>query len=196
MSPLVDAAKWILLLSWIVSAGVLAWNHQRVRQERKRRGIPEEKPSIRDPRSMKGLAIEGFSFLLAVVFSSFSDPPAEWQCVGSILFAVIAAGLFVWALRHLDLEWRIKAVVTEDHRLVTTGPYSVMRHPVFAALVSLLVASTLLTNPLWGMVVCLAVCLYGTEIRVKAEDGLLERRFGQEYREYRSRVAAYIPFLR
>ncbi len=196
MSPLVDAAKWMLLLSWIVSGGVLGWNHRRVRGERRRRGIAEEKPSIRDSRSMKGLAIEGLSFLLAVVFSSFSDGPGDWQCVGSMVFAVIAAGLFVWALRHLDLEWRIKAVVTEDHRLVTSGPYRVVRHPVFLALVSLLVASALLTNPWWGTVVCLAVCLYGTEIRVKAEDGLLERRFGQEYREYRSRVAAYIPFLR
>ncbi|MFN7932848.1 MAG: isoprenylcysteine carboxylmethyltransferase family protein [Bryobacteraceae bacterium] len=196
MSPLVDAAKWILLLSWIVSAGVLGWNHKRVRAERKRRGIAEERPSIRDARSMKGLAIEGLSFGLAVVFSSFSDPPREWQCMGSILFSVIAAGLFVWALRHLDLEWRIKAVVTEDHRLVTTGPYGFVRHPVFAALVSLLLASTLLTNPWWGTVVCLAVCLYGTEIRVRAEDGLLERRFGQEFTEYKARVAAYIPFLR
>ncbi len=45
MSPLVDAAKWMLLLSWIVSGGVLGWNHRRVRGERKKRGIAEEKPS-------------------------------------------------------------------------------------------------------------------------------------------------------
>lgn len=196
MSPLVTAAKWILLASWIASGGILAWNHSRVRAERKRLGIPEEKPSIRDPRSMRGLAIEGFSFLLALVFSSFADSPAEWQCVLSILFSVLAATVFAVALSHLDLEWRIKAVVTDDHRLVTTGPYSVVRHPVFAALVSLLLATTFLINPPWGVVICLAVCLYGTEIRVKAEDGLLERRFGSQFIDYRSRVPAYLPFLR
>jgi protein-S-isoprenylcysteine O-methyltransferase Ste14 len=196
MSPLVDAAKWILLVSWVVSAGVLAWNHRRVRGERRKRGIAEEKPSIRDARSMKGLALEGLSFLLAVIFSSFSDPPSEWQCVVSIVFSVVAASLFVVALRHLDLEWRIKAVVTEDHRLVTSGPYRVVRHPIFLALVCLLVASSVLTNPWWGTLICVAVCLYGTEIRVQAEDGLLERRFGQEFTDYRARVAGYIPFLR
>jgi len=196
MSPLVTAAKWILLASWIACSGLLAWNHSRVRAERKRLGIPEEKPAIRDPRSMRGLAIEGFSFLLAVVFSSFADPPADWQCVLSIVFSVIAASLFALALNHLDLEWRIKAIVTDDHRLVTTGPYSVVRHPVFAALVSLLLATTFLTNPPWGSLVCLVVCLYGTEIRVKAEDGLLERRFGQQFTAYRNRVPAYLPFLR
>jgi len=196
MSPLVTAAKWILLASWIASSGLLAWNHSRVRAERKRLGIPEEKPAIRDPRSMRGLAIEGFSFLLALVFSSFADPPSDWQCVLSIVFAVLAVSLFALALNHLDLEWRIKAVVTDDHRLVTTGPYAVVRHPVFAALVSLLLATTFLINPLWGTPICLAVCLYGTEIRVKAEDGLLERRFGPQFTAYRNRVPAYLPFLR
>lgn len=195
MSPLVNGAKWTLLASWIVSSGLLAWNHLRVRAERKRRQIPEEKPSIRDPRSMHGLAIEGLSFLLAAIFSSYSNPPGDFQCILSIVFAMLAAGLFGMALRHLDLEWRIKAVVTDDHRLVVTGPYAVIRHPVFAALVCLLLATTLLINPWWGTLVCLAVCLYGTEIRVKAEDGLLERRFGAEYHAYRQRVAAYIPFV-
>ncbi len=196
MSPLVTAAKWTLLASWIVSSSLLAWNHKRVRDERKRRSIPEEKPSIRDPRSMRGLAIEGFSFLLAGVFSSFSDPPPDWQCLLSMLFSILAAVVFAAALRHLDLEWRIKAVVTHDHQLVTSGPYSIVRHPVFAALVSLLLATTFLTNPLWGTAVCLAVCLYGTEIRVKAEDGLLERRFGAQFAAYRARVPAYVPFVR
>ena len=196
MSPLVTVAKWMLLASWIASSGLLAWNHRRVRNERKRLGIPEEKPAIRDSRSMHGLALEGLSFLLAAIFSSFSDPPSDWQCVLSMIFSVLAAVLFGWALRHLGLEWRIKAVVSEDHNLVTTGPYAVVRHPVFAALVSLLMATTLLTNPPWGVAVCLAVCLYGTEIRVKAEDGLLERRFGAQSVAYRAKVPAYVPFLR
>ena len=37
--------------------------------------------------------------------------------------------------------------------------------------------------------------IVGTEIRVRAEDRLLEQRFGLEFRNYRSRVPAYIPFF-
>ncbi|MBL8177640.1 MAG: isoprenylcysteine carboxylmethyltransferase family protein [Bryobacterales bacterium] len=195
MSPWITVAKWILLLSWIASGGLLAWNHLRVRKERKRQSIPEEKPSIRDPKSMQGLAIEGLSFLLAAIFTSFADTPADWQCILSTVFSLLAVALFAVAIHHLGLEWRIKAVVTDDHRLVTTGPYSIVRHPIFAALISLLLATSLLANPPWATPLCLAVCLYGTEIRVKAEDGLLLRKFGPEFASYRARVPAYLPFF-
>jgi protein-S-isoprenylcysteine O-methyltransferase Ste14 len=94
------------------------------------------------------------------------------------------------------LEWRIKAVVTEDHKLVTTGPYGVMRHPVFAALTCLLIATTLMVNPWWASVAAVGVSVWGTEIRVRAEDGLLARRFGPEFEAYRKRVAAYLPGVR
>ena len=42
--------------------------------------------------------------------------------------------------------------------------------------------------------VALAICIYGTEIRVRAEDGLLERRFGKRFEEYKAAVPAYLPF--
>jgi len=104
--------------------------------------------------------------------------------------------LLVAALRQLDEQWRIKAVVTEDHRLVTSGPYALMRHPIFTALLLLLISTASLLSEWWGILGALAVYLYGTEIRVRAEDGLLLRRFGSSFQEYRDKVPAYLPFLR
>jgi protein-S-isoprenylcysteine O-methyltransferase Ste14 len=45
-------------------------------------------------------------------------------------------------------------------------------------------------------VASVAAFLIGTEIRVRAEDGLLEERFQDSFRSYRSHVRAYFPFLR
>jgi protein-S-isoprenylcysteine O-methyltransferase Ste14 len=190
------AALWWLTASWILFSVLLAWNHARVRRERRKRGIPEEKPSLRDPRSMHGLVLEGLGFLICFVFLRSPAEAADWQCAASVLFGIISIAVLYQALRHLGLEWRIKAVVTEDHHLVTTGPYARIRHPVFASLVSLLIATALLLTPLWAALLAVAVCLFGTEIRVRAEDGLLERRFGQQFVTYRTRVAAYLPFVR
>ena len=113
--------------------------------------------------------------------------------------------------------------VTEDHRLVTSGPYALMRHPIFTALLLLLISTAsllskrattrgrgsvfsvkarrprppvALLSEWWGILGALALYLYGTEIRVRAEDGLLLRRFGSSFQEYRDNVPAYLPFLR
>ncbi|MBL8212550.1 MAG: isoprenylcysteine carboxylmethyltransferase family protein [Bryobacterales bacterium] len=191
------AASWVILvLSWLACVGLLAWNHYRVRAERRRQGIPEEKPAIRDPRSMHGLLLEGIAFLILFTFRRSAVETAPWQYLASVLLAILSVVILAAALRHLDMEWRIKAVVTDDHQLVMTGPYRIVRHPIFAALVAQLLASSLVLTQTWAAWLAIAVCLIGTEIRINAEDGLLHRRFGKLYADYRMRTPAYLPFLR
>lgn len=187
---------WFLLANWLLFSGLLAWNHIRVRRQRYQQGIAEDKAAIRDVRSMKGLVLEGVSFLIAFLFWQPPIDSASWRHVVSVIAGELSVGMLAFALMHLGLEWRIKAVVTEDHRLVTTGLYSLVRHPIFAALFLLLISTTALVTRPWAAAIALLVCLYGTEIRIKAEDGLLERRFGDRYRQYRHRVAAYLPYVR
>lgn len=196
MQTLAWAALWVLVGSWAGFSGLLAWNHFRVRNERRRRNIPEEKPALRDTRSMHGLILEGLSFLIAFLFLDGVARATPLRALLSMAFGVVSVALVAWALRHLDMEWRIKAVVTEDHRFVTTGPYGVIRHPIFAALFSLLLATVLLLTRPAAALAAIAVYLWGTEIRIRAEDGLLERRFGRLFRDYRRATPAYLPFLR
>lgn len=191
------AASWVILvLSWLAWIGLLAWNHYRVRSERRRQGIPEEKPAIRDRRSMHGLLLEGLAFLIIFTFRRSALDTAPWQYLASTVLAILSVGILAAALRHLDMEWRIKAVVTDDHQLIMTGPYRIVRHPIFAALVAQLLASSLVLTQAWASWLAIAVCLIGTEIRINAEDGLLQRRFGKLYADYRMRTPAYLPFLR
>jgi protein-S-isoprenylcysteine O-methyltransferase Ste14 len=196
MSLMRAAAPWILLASWVCFSGLLAWNHLRVRAARRRQGIPEERPSIRDPRSMHGLVLEGLGFLIAFLCARDPQQAAAWQVPASIGSAVLSVAILSAALNHLGMEWRIKAVVTDDHKLVTTGPYAYLRHPVFAALLSLLAATVLLLNDVLPAIAAITVCVVGTEIRIRAEDGLLKQRFGKMFMDYRSGVSAYIPFVR
>ena len=59
----------------------------------------------------------------------------------------------------------------------------------------MLVASGLVMTRWEVLMVALAIFIIGTEIRVRAEDGLLESRFGKSLKAYRSAVPAYIPFV-
>jgi protein-S-isoprenylcysteine O-methyltransferase Ste14 len=100
------------------------------------------------------------------------------------------------AVRHLGKQWRIQAALSEDHELVQTGPYRWVRHPIYASMLGMLLA----TGFAWSwwplLLVALAIFLVGTEIRVHAEERLLADRFGESFADYRSRVRAYVPLLR
>ena len=76
--------------------------------------------------------------------------------------------------------------------LVNSGPYRFSRNPLYVAMTLLFVGLTLLVNSWWGvfLLVPLAVLLhFGVVCR---EERYLERKFGEEYRNYRLRVRRYI----
>ena len=99
-------------------------------------------------------------------------------------------------MRHLDRQFRVHARLYEDHELVTTGPYAIVRHPIYTSLLAMLVCSLLILSPWQCAAIALALFIVGTEIRVHTEDRLLASRFGARFFEYRKRVRAYVPFVR
>ena len=100
------------------------------------------------------------------------------------------------AVVQLGKQWGIQAGLYSDHELVRTGPYRVVRHPIYVALLGILIGTGLAVS--WRPIVILAGALFiaGMEIRTRAEDALLADRFGEAFEKYRATVAAYIPFLR
>ena len=119
---------------------------------------------------------------------------------GVLVAAMVIMQLSVWlgwqAVMHLGKQWRIQAGLYSDHELVRTGPYRLVRHPIYVALLGMLIGTGLVVS--WWPIVILASTLFiaGMEIRIQAEDELLAERFGEAFERYRATVAAYIPFLR
>jgi protein-S-isoprenylcysteine O-methyltransferase Ste14 len=144
-----------------------------------------------------GLLLEcaaiGIAFLCR---GAFVDPLAWWRLAGALILGA-AAGMLSWSsVRHLGRQFRVTAGLYEDHELVTSGAYAVVRHPIYASLLAILGSTLFLFTPWEWTLVSLALFVAGTEIRVAAEDGLLESRFGARFSEYRGRVKAYIPLVR
>jgi len=77
-----------------------------------------------------------------------------------------------------------------------TGPYRVIRHPIYASMLCVLLGTGFMITPLWLLSVSFLVFVAGTEIRVRLEDRLLASHFGDQFRQYKSNVAAYIPFVK
>ena len=163
---------------------------------RKRFSGPKRQSNVMAHTGDWGLALETIGMFLAWLRLPHSAPPDEPRIIASMLLAP-AGAVFGWmAVRHLGKQLRILAGLYPDHELIRTGPYAVVRHPVYASMFLMLLATGFLLAR-WPLFL-LAIILYivGTEIRIHAEEGLLRSRFGDEFERYRREVPAYLPFLR
>lgn len=144
-----------------------------------------------------GLLLEGIAIFIAFACRlPQTEVPGPARMAGSLLLG-LAAPLLSWsAVKHLGRQFRVHAGLYDDHKLIRTGAYSIVRHPIYASLLAILGATLCLLTPLDWAIVSLALFIAGTEIRVHAEDSLLRSRFGQDFEDYRQRVKAYIPYVR
>jgi protein-S-isoprenylcysteine O-methyltransferase Ste14 len=177
-------ALWIL---WFLSFAV--------RRVRRPEGASRKAKTARI--SVLGMVLQGLAN--AFVWSTrdfWTHPLRLWGVLLAAVFAV-ASLVLVWsAIPALGKQWRFQAGVYEDHVLIQTGVYGYVRHPIYASLLALLLATGLVVASLPSFAIALVLFLTGTEIRIRAEDRLLAERFGSEFEAYRARVPAYIPLLR
>jgi protein-S-isoprenylcysteine O-methyltransferase Ste14 len=143
------------------------------------------------------MALECLAIAMALNIRLPADSPASLpRVIASMICGPLGAILSWTAVTHLGKQFRVHAGLYVDHELVRTGPYAVVRHPIYASLLAMLLCTLLLLTPWPWALASLALFLAGTEVRVHTEDGLLESRFGEAFREYRRRVPAYVPFVR
>ena len=149
-----------------------------------------------DPRARWGILLIGISYGALWQTHFWDHSPVLWQVALELLFFILAAILSWTAKRALGKQWRIDAGISTDHELVTSGPYSVVRHPIYTSMLCIFLGTGVLVAPWWLLLISIALFLAGTEIRVYVEDSLLSSYFGDRFRTYRQSVPAYIPFLR
>jgi protein-S-isoprenylcysteine O-methyltransferase Ste14 len=176
-----------LALSWAVWCSVPVF---RAPHNQKRPSITARGPTL------LGLLFEISAYCVAVWFRQPAAAIAWPRLLITALSAPLGAAVMWTAVAHLGRQFRINAGLYADHELVSTGPYAVVRHPIYASMLLLLVATAALLTR-WGWAAAsVALFLIGTEIRVRTEDRLLASRFGDRFTAYRRQVAAYIPLVR
>lgn len=163
---------------------------------RSTRGPKRASITARGPTAA-GLLLETLAIILAFVFRLPRETAPGWErLTGSAMVGVVSVMLAWSAVRHLGKQLRVTAGLYDDHELVRTGPYRIVRHPIYAGLLGGLICTMLAITRVEWMAPLAALFIVGTEIRVRTEDSLLESRFGDDFRRYRQRVRAYIPFVR
>src|SRR5437868_4605452 len=116
--------------------------------------------------------------------------PPFLRLAGALL--ILGGGALMCCARLAFASWRFRAQIDLGHQLATGGPFRLIRHPIYTGL-DLLAFGTALWIPtplVWlGTLVMTVV----GDLRARAEELLLERAFGDTYREYRYRTSRFIP---
>jgi protein-S-isoprenylcysteine O-methyltransferase Ste14 len=149
-----------------------------------------------DRRARWGILLVAVAYSILWQTHFWERSPEGWRIVASVFF-FLAAVLLSWtSVRALGRQWRIDAGLNPDHELVTSGPYRVVRHPIYTSMLCVLSGTGFLIAPLPILLLSTLVFIAGAEIRMRIEDKLLASRFGERFEDYRRRVPAYIPFVR
>ncbi len=181
-----SAGLWILIALW------LAWLLPfAVRQ----RG-GGQKASVTAPAARWGMFIQGLAFFIAWFHAPSLPAPSLVRIVISAALGLLAVIIGVSATSVLGKQWRFDAALNPDHNLIQSGPYAMVRHPIYASMLLMLIATALIVSNWIALCVALVFYFIGTEIRVRIEEALLLAHFGDRYEDYRRRVAAYLPGLR
>jgi protein-S-isoprenylcysteine O-methyltransferase Ste14 len=114
------------------------------------------------------------------------------------LVAVGLAVLTVWlvaqSVRTLGKQWALVAHVVEGHQLITSGPYRIVRHPIYSGMFMIMIATALVISHWLGLIVSTAFYTAGTVWRINIEEKLLIETFGSQYEEYKRKVPAFVPW--
>ena len=184
---------FVMLALWIVFSLIFGL----------RKKPPKTAEQARDPKSLSGLLLQSVGYALAwtIPRRNFAPilPMPKWAEIALTVAALVLAALSLWlmwrAIIVLGKQWAYVARIVEGHTLITEGPYSLVRNPIYTGMFGMLVATGLAASRWYTLIAAILFFLCGTWVRVRREENLLRQSFGAEFEVYRSRVPALVPWL-
>jgi protein-S-isoprenylcysteine O-methyltransferase Ste14 len=158
-------------------------------------------PAKNETRSHIGFLLQCAGYGICFAFHRpFFSPLVPASTIGDTTLAALAVVIALvsnWfcfaAARTLGKQWALVARVVQGHELVQQGPYSVVRNPIYLAMLGTLLATGLAVSYWQALILGAVVFWAGTEIRIRTEETLLREAFGPKFEEYARRVPAFFP---
>src|SRR5271155_1927437 len=146
-----------------------------------------------------------FIFLIAFALLWSPHIPLPWLYLqpwpqGLLPFwlgaAVTIAGLLfaVWAREHLGRNWSRSVTIKQGHELITTGPYAVVRHPIYTGILAGFLGMAIAISQVRGFVAFVLIFLVFW-IKLRMEVQWMRSQFGETYATYAHQTAALVPYL-
>jgi protein-S-isoprenylcysteine O-methyltransferase Ste14 len=177
MTHVLFAAVWLVWLGvWIVAA---FWSKRTVRRE----GVSGLAHRI--------LLVAAYVMLFGLRGHRIFGVSAAWEWMGLAL-TVAGAGFGIWARLTIGRNWSAAVTIKEDHTLVREGPYRIVRHPIYSALLLAMLGTAIGYGTVTGWL-SLPVAFAALWFKLRIEEGYMRAQFGQQYLAYKREVKALVP---
>jgi protein-S-isoprenylcysteine O-methyltransferase Ste14 len=135
------------------------------------------------------------SLCLPLTLPGLSDTALLILAVAGVLLEAAGSAIVLWARAALGVRWSLVPRAGRAVGLVTSGPFALVRHPVYLGVVVAL-AGIAVAFANWGaLLACLLLVVPALLWRAKVEEELLADVFGEEYGLYRQRTKMLIPYV-
>ena len=111
-----------------------------------------------------------------------------------LLLTATGHGFAIWARRVLGANWSAEVTVKHDHELIRSGPYALVRHPIYTGL-TLAFAGTAIALGEWRGILALLIGVASFWYKLGLEERVMVETFGPAYEDYRRETKALIPFV-
>ena len=116
--------------------------------------------------------------------------------LGVVCDCIVLAGaaITVWARITLGRNWSAEVTFKQDHELIESGPYALVRHPIYTGLILMALGTAISYGRAIGFALLIGLC-GGVWWKAREEERIMCEHFPDAYAGYRTRVHAIIPFV-
>lgn len=111
-----------------------------------------------------------------------------------LTLAAIGAGIALWSRILLGRNWSLAVQQKEGHELIKSGPYSLVRHPIYSGLLLLFSGHALIVGD-YRAILAVIIVFASFWLKLKKEETVLRHAFGERYVLYQKETKAIIPFI-
>jgi protein-S-isoprenylcysteine O-methyltransferase Ste14 len=149
--------------------------------------------------------LRALTFLIVIALLSIPRIPLPWlyrQLWPSGLWsfgvgaAITVTGLLfaVWARQHLGSNWSNAVTIKQNHELITTGPYALVRHPIYTGILTGFLGTAIALSQVRGVIgFVLTFLVLWTKLR--REEQWMRSEFGETYATYSHQTSALVPYV-
>jgi protein-S-isoprenylcysteine O-methyltransferase Ste14 len=136
------------------------------------------------------------AFVGLIVFSGSSEAlMALPLALSGCLLALAGAALVFRSRTELGPAWSLVPRADQGIGLVTTGPYRIVRHPIYLGLILLAMGQALAFGSSPALIIALFGIVPTFAWRARAEENLLSRTFGERYTVYQQQTKMIVPYV-